>query len=133
MNNYLNNSFSLIGNIAYINEIKEQINGKKFRYFTIAQNNKYKNKDGEQVNEPSFINIKIFEKNFTEFEKILEIGRYVHVMGKLKFYKDNENNEKVLLIGISCNDMSKDKKKEVEEIFDYDWLNEEEYGIQSRC
>ena len=51
------NSFSLVGNISYINDIQEQKNGTKFRYFQIAQNNKYKDKDGKLISEPSFINI----------------------------------------------------------------------------
>ena len=52
------NSFSLIGNISYIGDIQEQKNGTKYRYFQLAQNNKYKDKDGNLVDEPSFINIK---------------------------------------------------------------------------
>ena len=54
------NSFSLIGNISYIGDIQEQKNGTKYRYFQLAQNNKYKDKDGNLVDEPSFINIKLF-------------------------------------------------------------------------
>ena len=89
MNDYIFNSFSLVGNIAKVNEIKEQQNGTKFRYFTIAQNNKYKNKDGEIIDNPSFINIKIFEKQFKDFEKYLTVGRFVFFVIKIimrKFY-----------------------------------------------
>ena len=65
------NSFSLIGNISYIGDIQEQKNGTKYRYFQLAQNNKYKDKDGNLVDEPSFINIKLFESQFKNFEKVL--------------------------------------------------------------
>ena len=130
MKSEMHNSFSLVGNIAKISEVMEQKNGTKFRYFTIAQNNDYKNKEGETVKSPSFINIKIYERSFEEFQNILEIGKYVHIIGKLSFFKDENNHEKILLIGNSCRDLS--KKENLEEVFEYDWLNEkesQEYGL----
>jgi len=127
------NSFSLIGNIAKISEIMEQKNGTKFRYFTVAQNNEYKNKEGESVKDSSFINIKIYERYFKNFEDILEIGKYIHVIGKLSFYRDENNHEKILLIGNACRDLSKKNVDKTLEIYDYDWLNEDsvenDYGI----
>lgn len=116
------NSFSLIGNISCINEIQEQKNGTKFRYFQIAQNNKYKNKDGELISEPSFISIKLYENQFKDFEKILEVGKYVHIFGKIRIFKDSENKSNVILIANNYRDLS--KRKQYTEIFDYDWLNE---------
>lgn len=116
------NSFSLVGNISYINDIQEQKNGTKFRYFQIAQNNKYKDKDGKLISEPSFINIKLFENRFKEFENILEVGKYINVFGKIKVFKDADNKSNTILIANSCRDLS--KQKQYEDIFDYDWLNE---------
>ena len=107
------NSFSLVGNISYINDIQEQKNGTKFRYFQIAQNNKYKDKDGKLISEPSFINIKLFENRFKE---------YINVFGKIKVFKDADNKSNTILIANSCRDLS--KQKQYEDIFDYDWLNE---------
>lgn len=128
------NSFSLVGNISYINEIQEQKNGTKFRYFQIAQNNKYKNKDGELISEPSFINIKLFENQFKNFEKILEVGRYVNIFGKIKVFKDSDNKSNMILIANNYRDLSNQKK--YDDIFEYDWLNEgddrevEDNGLQ---
>ena len=48
MNHNVFNSFSLVGNVAKVNEIKKQSNGTKFRYFTICQNTKYKDKNGRR-------------------------------------------------------------------------------------
>jgi single-stranded DNA-binding protein len=121
MNHNIFNSFSLVGNIAKVNEIKEQSNGTKFRYFTICQNTKYKDKNGETKDEPNFYDIKIFEKNFKNFENNLEVGKYINVFGKVKVYKDKNNKTVVSLIGSDSRALSNEKQ---EEIFDYDWLNE---------
>jgi single-stranded DNA-binding protein len=121
MNHNIFNSFSLVGNIAKVNEIKEQSNGTKFRYFTICQNTKYKDKNGETKDEPNFYDIKIFEKNFKNFENNLEVGKYINVFGKVKVYKDKNNKTVVSLIGSDSRALSNEKQ---EEIVDYDWLNE---------
>lgn len=116
------NSFSLVGNISYIGDIQEQKNGTKYRYFQLAQNNKYKDKDGNLVDEPSFINIKLFESQFKNFEKILEVGKYLNIFGKIKVFKDSDNKNNIILIANNYRDLN--KQKQYTEIFDYDWLNE---------
>ena len=116
------NSFSLIGNISYIGDIQEQKNGTKYRYFQLAQNNKYKDKDGNLVDEPSFINIKLFESQFKNFEKVLEVGKYINIFGKIKVFKDSDNKNNIILIANNYRDLN--KQKQYTEIFDYDWLNE---------
>ena len=128
------NSFSLIGNISYIGDIQEQKNGTKYRYFQLAQNNKYKDKDGNLVDEPSFINIKLFESQFKNFEKVLEVGKYLNIFGKIKVFKDSDNKNNIILIANNYRDLN--KQKQYTEIFDYDWLNEgddreesEDYGL----
>ena len=128
------NSFSLIGNISYIGDIQEQKNGTKYRYFQLAQNSKYKDKDGNLVDEPSFINIKIYESQFKNFEKVLEVGKYINIFGKIKVFKDSDNKNNIILIANNYRDLS--KQKQYTEIFDYDWLNEgddreevEDYGL----
>ena len=128
------NSFSLVGNISYIGDIQEQKNGTKYRYFQLAQNNKYKDKDGNLVDEPSFINIKLFESQFKNFEKVLEVGKYINIFGKIKVFKDSDNKNNIILIANNYRDLS--KQKQYTEIFDYDWLNEgddreeaQDYGL----
>ena len=128
------NSFSLIGNISYIGDIQEQKNGTKYRYFQLAQNNKYKDKDGNLVDEPSFINIKLFESQFKNFEKVLEVGKYLNIFGKIKVFKDADNKNNIILIANNYRDLN--KQKQYTEIFDYDWLNEgddreevQDYGL----
>ena len=116
------NSFSFVGNISYIGDIQEQKNGTKYRYFQLAQNNKYKDKDGNLVDEPSFINIKLFESQFKNFEKVLEVGKYLNIFGKIKVFKDSDNKNNIILIANNYRDLN--KQKQYTEIFDYDWLNE---------
>ena len=122
MNSNIYNSFSLVGNVSKINEVKEQSNGTKFKYISICQNSKYKNKDDEIVEQANFFDIKIYENSFKEFEDI-EIGQYLNVFGKIKVYKDKDNKTTLSLIGNTCRRLT--KKKDVE-IFDYDWLNDDE-------
>lgn len=100
MNHSIMNSFSLVGNVAKVNDIKEQTNGTKFRYFTICQNTKYKDKNENEVSEPNFYDIKIYEKNFKYFENNLVVGKYINVFGKIKVYKDKDNKAVMNLIGI---------------------------------
>ena len=124
MNNNIINSFSLVGNIARVNEIKEQANGKKYRYFTLAQNHNYKNKDGEAIKDASFFDIKIYEKDFERFERILEVGKYVNIFGKINIHKNKENRIVFTLVGLDNRVLNNKKKLE---LFDYDWLNDEEH------
>lgn len=131
MNYELKNCFTLIGNISSVNEIKEQSNGTKYRYFGLAQNNKYKNKNGEDVKETSFFSLKIYEKDFEKFEKLLEVGNYVYVQGYLKSYKDSDNKTQEFKIAKDIRDLSKDSRisEEVKELLDdladYNWLEDE--------
>ena len=123
MNHNVFNSFSLVGNVANINEVKEQSNGTKYKYFSLCQNNKYKNKDGEFVEVANFFDIKVYEKNFKDFE-FIEKGNYINVFGKIKVFKNEENKTVLQLVGNTCRSLT--KKKDKEELFDYDWLNEED-------
>lgn len=128
MNNNIFNSFSLVGNIAKIGDIKEQSNGKKFRFFTLAQNSRYIDKNGETVESVFFIDIKLYEKHFNEFEKMLEVGKYVHVMGKVNVYKDESGKNNIYFVANSYRTLSKEKRN-YEEIFEYDWLNDDEHEV----
>ena len=123
MNHNVFNSFSLVGNVANINEVKEQSNGTKYKYFSLCQNNKYKNKDGEFVEVANFFDIKVYEKNFKDFE-FIEKGNYINVFGKIKVFKNEDNKTVLQLVGNTCRSLT--KKKDKEELFDYDWLNEED-------
>lgn len=123
MNHNVFNSFSLVGNVANINEVKEQSNGTKYKYFSLCQNNKYKNKDGEFVKVANFFDIKVYEKNFKDFE-FIEKGNYINVFGKIKVFKNEDNKTVLQLVGNTCRSLT--KKKDKEELFDYDWLNEED-------
>lgn len=130
MNHNIFNSFSLAGNVAKVNEVLEQANGTKYKYFTICQNNKYKNKDGEFVDKANFFDIKIFENQFEEFDKYLEKGKLINIFGKIQVYKNGDNKTILNLIGNSCRSLQREKTPE---IFDYDWLNDDSeetsYGI----
>lgn len=125
----MKNGFNLIGNISYIGDIKEQANGNKYRYFSIAQNNNYKNKDEEDVKTTSFYSIKIYEKDFEKFDSLLEVGKYVLVTGRLTSYLDEDKKTVEIKIGKYIKDLNNNKipeeqKKLLEELEDYNWLED---------
>ena len=124
MNYNMINSFSLVGNIAKVNEEREQVNGKKYKYFTIAQNNEYRNNNDEVVKITSFFDLKIYEKDFAKFEKILEVGKYVHIFGRISIHKNSDNKTIITLIATDCRILNKNKKLE---LFDYNWFEDEEH------
>ena len=124
----IKNGFNLIGNISYIGDIKEQVNGNKYRYFSIAQNSNYKNKE-EDVKTTSFYSIKIYEKDFEKFAPFLEIGKYVLVTGRLSSYLDENKNLIEIKIGkyikdLSSNKIPEEQKKLLQELEDYNWLED---------
>lgn len=125
----MKNGFNLIGNISYIGDIKEQANGNKYKYFSIAQNNNYKNKDEEDVKTTSFYSIKIYEKDFEKFDSLLEVGKYVLVTGRLTSYLDEDKKTVEIKIGKYIKDLNNNKipeeqKKLLEELEDYNWLED---------
>ena len=124
----IKNGFNLIGNISYIGDIKEQVNGNKYRYFSIAQNSNYTNKE-EDVKTTSFYSIKIYEKDFERFAPFLEIGKYVLVTGRLSSYLDENKNLIEIKIGkyikdLSSNKIPEEQKKLLQELEDYNWLED---------
>ena len=127
----LRNGFNLIGNISFIGEIKEQLNGNKYRYFSIAQDNNYKNGNDEDVKTTSFYSIKVYEKDFPKFEPLLKIGNYVLVIGRLNSYINDKNRTIEIKIGkeikdLNNNELPDEQEKMLNEMKDYNWLHDSE-------
>lgn len=132
MNSLDYNGVSLIGNVSSISDIKTLPSGKKYRYFDICQNSKYTDKNGEEVENTSFFTVRLFEDQIDKYDSIIQKGNWIHLIGKLRNYLTQDNIKKTYLTVDSLREM-KPKEKVDEEIFYYDWLNdnslEDDYGI----
>ncbi|MDO5556949.1 MAG: single-stranded DNA-binding protein [Clostridia bacterium] len=132
MNSLDYNGVSLIGNIASISDIKTLPSGKKYKYFDLCQNIKYKDSFGEEKENKIFFSIRLFEDQIAKYDSIIKKGNWIHITGSLRNYL-TENMEKKHYITVSY--IREMKPKEKIEVFDYDWLNdpdssfEEDYGL----
>lgn len=132
MNSLDFNGVSLIGNIASISDIKTLPSGKKYRYFDICQNSKYKDKLGEDCENKTFFTVRLFEEQIERYNSIITKGKWIHIVGRLRNYLTENMEKKYYITADTIREM---KPKEKIEIFDYDWLNdpdfdsEEDYGI----
>jgi len=122
MQNEINNSVSLVGNVSSISDEKITASGKKYKSFDICKNNKYVKSTGEEVENKEYFTFRIFEENLNKYNNLLEKGKWVHILGFIHSYIDDKNNRKTYFVVNSMRDLK--IKKEKVELFDYDWLNE---------
>ena len=83
----------------------EMVNNGSIAKFSIATNEKYKNKDGEMVENVSYIDVTAFGKFAEMLGKWLKKGQQVIVEGKLnqdRWEQDGQNRSKVNVI---CNNI----------------------------
>ena len=81
--NGLKNKVQLIGNLGMDPEIKILEGEKKLAKMSIANNNSYKNAQGELVKETQWHNLIAWGKTAEIFEKQIKKGREIAVEGKL--------------------------------------------------
>lgn len=124
MNYMLRNNITLIGNITKIGDIFTTKTENKMQFFDIGQGNKYINDKGEEVSNSQYFTIRLNENLIGKYE-FLEIGKPVHVTGYLKSYINKNNIREVIVIPTTIRDLSNTKENAPVEVFDYDWLNED--------
>ena len=81
--NALKNKVQLIGNLGMDPEIKILEGEKKLAKMSIANNNSYKNAQGELVKETQWHNLIAWGKTAEIFERHIKKGREIAVEGKL--------------------------------------------------
>ena len=129
MSSYEYNSVSLIGNVASISDIKTLPSGKKYKFFDICQNSKYVDKNGTEQENKNYFTVRLFEEQISKYEPILQKGNWIHVIGKLRNYLTEDMVKKTYITVDKIREM---KPKEKQDIFYYDWLNDNEgddYGV----
>ena len=79
----LRNSVQLIGNLGMNPEVKTLESGSTVANFSIATSDRYKNKEGEQIEDTTWHNLVAWGKTAEIAEKYLKKGKQVAVEGKL--------------------------------------------------
>lgn len=109
----LNNSVQLIGNLGKNPEVKD-LNGSKVANFTIATNERYKDKDGNKVEKVEWHNIVVWGGLANIVEKYLVKGSKILVEGKLQHrsYEDKDGNKRFITEILANDIMMLDKQNE---------------------
>tara|TARA_R110002167_G_scaffold163242_21_gene360033 strand:+ start:3540 stop:3872 length:333 start_codon:yes stop_codon:yes gene_type:complete len=104
--NAIKNKVQLIGNLGQDPEIVNLENGSKLAKFSIATSERYKNAQGEQVEDTQWHNIVAWGKTAEIVENFLAKGKQVAVEGKLihRSYETKEG-EKRYVTEIKCNEL----------------------------
>ncbi len=91
----LRNSVNLIGRLGADPEMKTFGNNRSMARFSIATNDYYRNKNGENVKETQWHNIVAFDNTAKIAEKLLSKGREIAVHGKLnnRTWEDSEGKK----------------------------------------
>lgn len=126
MQKELRNSVSLTGNISQIKEEKENINGRKYLFFDICQNNKYVTKEGEEREDKQYFSFKLYPKELEQYRGLLEVGKWVHILGYIHAYIDKNGFKHNYIVVNQIKEMKNENEIIDNEIFDYDWLNNDE-------
>ena len=112
------NQIVLIGRLVQDPEIKEQENGIKASYITLAVPRTYKNSDG--IYETDFIPVKLYEGIAENTAEYCQTGDMVGVKGKLEtntYEKDNQRHTSLGVIAerVTFLAQSKENKEKIEE------------------
>lgn len=107
------NNVIISGNLTRDPELKYTPSGKAVVQFTVANNNKY-TRDGQAVEEVSFIKVTAWDKTAEHVAQYLAKGSGVLIEGRLKqetWEKDGEKKEKTGVIASRVHFTSKPKER----------------------
>lgn len=90
------NQCSFIGNLGRDPETRYMNSGDAVVSFSIAINEKWKDRNGEQQESTEWVNVTAFRKLAEICERYLKKGQLVFVQGKMKTrkYKDRDGNDR---------------------------------------
>ena len=95
MNN-LRNRVQLIGRLGQTPEVKKLESGRTVANFSLATNDKYKNKKGEWIETTEWHNLVAWGKTAEIVEKFVKKGNEIAIEGKLtnKNWEDKDGNKR---------------------------------------
>lgn len=106
MNN-LKNSVRLIGRLGHDPEIRNLENGNKLAKFSLATDDKYKDKDGTIHNQTQWHNLVVWGSRAGVCEKYLTKGKEIAVEGRLSYRNwEDDKGVKHYMTEIIVNDFS---------------------------
>jgi single-strand DNA-binding protein len=125
------NRISVIGNLTKDVELKQTDSGAIIAKFSVAVNRRWKDKNnGEDREETTFIDVKIFGKSAENAGQYLAKGKRVLVDGRLIqerwVTESGENRSKHLIIAESIQYL--DKKEKTEAVENSEAINDDENG-----
>jgi single-strand DNA-binding protein len=102
----LSNKVQLIGNLGQDPEIINLADGKKIAKFSIATQDRYKNKQGETVNDTQWHRIVAFNSTANIIADYVKKGNKIGVEGKLvtRAWDDKEGNKRYTT-EVVCNEI----------------------------
>lgn len=94
--NALKNTVQLIGHVGKDPIIKDFEGGKKLASLTLATNDVFVSKKGDQVEQTQWHTIVAWGKTAEIIEKFVEKGKKIGIIGRLtsRSYDDNEGNKR---------------------------------------
>ncbi len=95
MNN-LKNKVNLIGRLGVKPEIMTFDTGRKLARFSLATNDRYKDKNGEWQEDVQWHNVTVWGKVADRVEKLLEKGQEILLEGKISYqsYETNQGDKR---------------------------------------
>lgn len=108
------NKIELTGNISRIND-----NDEKFIWFDICRNEKYKDKDGNVKEIPSFFDAKI-ERGKTKDNELFKVGAFVNIVGIPNTYIDKNGIKRFYIFVYELNNPLVKQEKKIETTVSYD-------------
>ena len=94
--NALKNRVQLIGHLGQDPQVKHLDNGSTLARFSLATTERYKNKQGERIEDTQWHNVVVWGNLAEVAERYLQKGKEVAVEGKLthRSYEDKEGNKR---------------------------------------
>ena len=110
------NKLTLIGRVGNAPEIKTLDNGSKVAKFSLATTEKYKDKNGDKIENTEWHNL-VFWRNLVDVvEMFVEKGMLLHIEGKIRYRSYEKNGVKQYFTEIEGRELnmlsSKEKKEE---------------------
>ena len=92
------NKAILVGNLGKDPDLRYTPSGQAVATFSLATNDRYKDKDGQMVDRTEWHNIVVWGKQAETAKEYLKKGRQIYVEGRLSYrtYDDREGNKRYI-------------------------------------
>lgn len=99
------NKVQITGNVGQTPELKTTNNGTSFLPISVAVNERYKDKDGQQQTRTTWLRATIWGKRAEGLAKIIKKGQLVSIEGKLTSRTMEVGDKKITTVEIAIDDV----------------------------